>query len=489
MHRVNNYGGNTSSSSGNTSGNSSSAAVDDYGDNASQAGHVSVGGSATGRIETVGDRDWFAVTLQAGHRYQIDLEGVPTNKGTLRDPYLRGIYDSHGNLLSGTANDDGGVSHNSRVSFTPSSTGTYYISAGAYGNYTGSYTLSVQDRGVENNSNYNNNWTSTHNESGAGNSAGSDTSLTDAWDELSPLPDLEEYDYYNLINSGQGARSGDPYVQYVEINTEYYDAINRLESIVSNYSNTSGTNVGTSTHSNSGWSGTSLGTNTWFDSDWGGTSLGSNTHSNSGWSGTGLGTNTWFDSDWGGTSLGSNTHSNSGWSGTSLGTNTWFDSDWGGTSLGSNTHSNSGWSGTGLGTNTWFDSGWGGTSLGSNSWWGENNTNFSNGFEDSPAYDVASGLAGLGGALLNATWGRNNPLNNPSQLLPWGDDNSNSDENFYNQTSSASWRFEDTFIGGIVTGVSNAVGTVLNWIWGDDNPLNNPEQFTIQIDDGSGLYW
>ena len=54
-------------------------------------GTVAVDGSVTGWIDYPGDRDWFAVTLEAGTTYRIDLEGSPTGAGTLLNPYLRGI--------------------------------------------------------------------------------------------------------------------------------------------------------------------------------------------------------------------------------------------------------------------------------------------------------------------------------------------------------------------------------------------------------------
>ena len=106
---------------------------------------VAVGGSVTGEIDYEGDRDWFAVTLQAGKSYGIDLEGSWTGQGTLSDPYIRGIYDSSGGLIAGTENDDGGLDRNSRVAFTPDADGTYYIAAGAYNSEVGTYRLSVTE--------------------------------------------------------------------------------------------------------------------------------------------------------------------------------------------------------------------------------------------------------------------------------------------------------------------------------------------------------
>ena len=118
---------------------------DDYTNNTSTTGAVEVGGSATGDIETRGDRDWFAVTLGAGTTYRIDLEGSETGAGALRDPYLRGAHDADGNLLAATTDDDDGAGYNSRVYFTAEEDATYYVAAGDYGNWRGTYTLSVAD--------------------------------------------------------------------------------------------------------------------------------------------------------------------------------------------------------------------------------------------------------------------------------------------------------------------------------------------------------
>ena len=119
--------------------------TDDYAADTTTTGAVTVGGSVTGEIETgLGrDRDWFAVTLEAGTTYRIDLEGSETSQGTLYDPYLYGIYNSHGSLMDGTTNDDGGGRLNSHVQFTPNADGTYYIVAGGYMSRNGTYRLAV----------------------------------------------------------------------------------------------------------------------------------------------------------------------------------------------------------------------------------------------------------------------------------------------------------------------------------------------------------
>ena len=119
--------------------------TDDYAAEPDTTGMVTVGGSATGAIGTPGDEDWFAVELEAGTEYRIDLERSPGLSGALRNPYLRGIHDADGERIANTTSNDGGWHWNSRVYFTPDEDGTYYVAAGADGNYVGIYTLSVTD--------------------------------------------------------------------------------------------------------------------------------------------------------------------------------------------------------------------------------------------------------------------------------------------------------------------------------------------------------
>jgi len=120
---------------------------DDYSDNSNTQGYISVNGSTSGEIEEVGDQDWFAINMVAGHTYQIDLEGASTSSGSLSDTYLQGIYDSSSSLIVDTSNDDGGTGLNSQLQFSAGSTDTYYISAGAFSSASGTYSLFVSDLG------------------------------------------------------------------------------------------------------------------------------------------------------------------------------------------------------------------------------------------------------------------------------------------------------------------------------------------------------
>ncbi len=125
------------------------SSTDDYADSFADGtdgtvplfGLVAVGNQATGTLETNGDRDWFSVSLTAGVTYTIELLGIDTSAGTLIDPYLY-LYNSAGTYI--IENDDAGFGWNSYLNYTPGISGTYYISAAAYGDsFSGTYTVRV----------------------------------------------------------------------------------------------------------------------------------------------------------------------------------------------------------------------------------------------------------------------------------------------------------------------------------------------------------
>jgi hypothetical protein len=123
------------------------AVTDDYANSLTDTSHpfgqVAVNGLSTGTIEINGDRDWFRVQLTAGTAYTLNLQGLHSGGGTLEDPYLR-LHDSTGILLA--QNDDivQGVNRDSQLAFTATTSGTYYLEAGAFNDqYTGTYTVSI----------------------------------------------------------------------------------------------------------------------------------------------------------------------------------------------------------------------------------------------------------------------------------------------------------------------------------------------------------
>lgn len=118
-------------------------ATDQHAADPSTGGRVRPGGQVTGNLETAGDADWFAVDLRGGVTYVVNLEGAPTNQGTLVDPLLS-LHDAGGNEIR--RDDDGGDDFNARLTFTAPWDATYYLAAQAFGQATGTYTLSVGEQ-------------------------------------------------------------------------------------------------------------------------------------------------------------------------------------------------------------------------------------------------------------------------------------------------------------------------------------------------------
>ena len=130
--------------------NSNETTLDDYSNNQQTIGVIVpeiLGSSDTnyahGNLDYQGDRDWFAVSLEENYEYSFGLLSgyvYGDSANDLYDPYLR-LYDQSGNYLAG--NDDrSGSSYESSLTWTATSSGIYYLEAGAYDDsYTGLYTL------------------------------------------------------------------------------------------------------------------------------------------------------------------------------------------------------------------------------------------------------------------------------------------------------------------------------------------------------------
>ncbi|MDX2276295.1 MAG: PPC domain-containing protein [Hyphomonadaceae bacterium] len=87
---------------------------------------IAVGGSQVSWVNDPGDHDWFKITLTAGETYVFGLAG--SGSTPLADPILR-LYDAAGVLI--TSDDDGGAGLNSLLTFTATSSGTFYLDVGA----------------------------------------------------------------------------------------------------------------------------------------------------------------------------------------------------------------------------------------------------------------------------------------------------------------------------------------------------------------------
>ena len=102
---------------------------------------VAVGGFYNGSLEVSGDRDWVAVTLEAGVSYAISLTG---HGGTPLTDTVVYLYDFGGTQIG--TDDDGGEGTFSLLSFTPATSGTYFIGASDFGdNASGGYQIAVAE--------------------------------------------------------------------------------------------------------------------------------------------------------------------------------------------------------------------------------------------------------------------------------------------------------------------------------------------------------
>ncbi len=102
---------------------------------------LAIGKTAQGRIESTGDHDWFKVDLIAGQTYTFAMVATGVTTVNLDDSYLV-LRDSAGNQI--ISDDDAGPGTNSTITFTATTSGTYYLDAGSYNNGgTGQYGLSV----------------------------------------------------------------------------------------------------------------------------------------------------------------------------------------------------------------------------------------------------------------------------------------------------------------------------------------------------------
>jgi VCBS repeat-containing protein len=97
------------------------------------------GTSASGTLNTTNDHDWFRVQLVAGTPYTFNLNG--TGGSPVPDTFLY-LLNATGGYITG--DDNSGPGFNSQLTFTPTTSGTYYLDAASYANsYSGTYTLSV----------------------------------------------------------------------------------------------------------------------------------------------------------------------------------------------------------------------------------------------------------------------------------------------------------------------------------------------------------
>ena len=106
-------------------------------------GVIPVGGSATGVVEVPGDRDFFAVNLSKGQTYRIDVAGHG-DADALEQVRLHGVFLYAEELECSGAYEDPGVT---TYVLTAGHSELYSLAAGAEGDGTGGYRVSVSESG------------------------------------------------------------------------------------------------------------------------------------------------------------------------------------------------------------------------------------------------------------------------------------------------------------------------------------------------------
>ena len=119
---------------------------DDCAASGSNTCDINVNQSKKGRIgyDSYGDLDGYTVRLTSGTTYVIRANGKATNTGTLVDPYLELIRASDDSLIR--EDDDGGTGFNSKLTYTPTSTGDYKIVVSSAVDERGTYRVKVKQK-------------------------------------------------------------------------------------------------------------------------------------------------------------------------------------------------------------------------------------------------------------------------------------------------------------------------------------------------------
>lgn len=105
---------------------------------------TAVGAATAGQLKQASSWANYSIALTAGTAYTINAKGASTNNGTLAQPYIFVYGPSGGSSLAGGGG--GGTGNDARLTFTPTSSGTYTIQVTTYifADNAGTFTLTVQ---------------------------------------------------------------------------------------------------------------------------------------------------------------------------------------------------------------------------------------------------------------------------------------------------------------------------------------------------------
>ena len=92
-----------------------------------------------GDLEPVGDRDFISIDLTAGTQYTFEVQGADSGSGTtLPDPFLV-LRDANGGFVA--QDDNSGTGLDALITFTPETSGTYYLVVRNFNGETGTYSV------------------------------------------------------------------------------------------------------------------------------------------------------------------------------------------------------------------------------------------------------------------------------------------------------------------------------------------------------------
>ena len=121
--------------------------INDCEDERSNTCSIGVNQTKRGRINyessAIGDLDGYYVDLVSGRTYVIRVNGKSTGNGTLVDPYLE-LFREENTVAS---DDNGGQGLNSKITYTPTSTGDFLIQvSSSVADERGTYTVKVTEQ-------------------------------------------------------------------------------------------------------------------------------------------------------------------------------------------------------------------------------------------------------------------------------------------------------------------------------------------------------
>ncbi len=106
----------------------------------STAAQFTAGDTFQGELDAIGDRDFVSIDLTAGTQYTFGLGGADSSTGTLSDPFLV-LRDANGTFVD--QDDNSGTGLDSQIVFTPSTSGTFFLSVRNFTGDTGTYELTA----------------------------------------------------------------------------------------------------------------------------------------------------------------------------------------------------------------------------------------------------------------------------------------------------------------------------------------------------------